>query len=80
MTQTFSPGVYFVGAGPGDPDLLTVKGQKLLAQADLILYADSLVPKQMLQGVKAEAKCVATSSKTLETIVPSMIAAVQAGC
>ena len=35
--------VYFVGAGPGDPELITVKGKKLVEQADLIIYAGSLV-------------------------------------
>ncbi len=73
----FAPAVYFVGAGPGDPDLLTVKGQKLLAQADLILYADSLVPRQMLAGVKPDAQCIPTGSQTLETILPQMITAVR---
>lgn len=73
----FSPAVYFVGAGPGDPDLLTIKGQKLLAAADLVLYADSLVPKQMLGVVRSDADCIPTGSKTLETILPLMIEAVQ---
>jgi precorrin-4/cobalt-precorrin-4 C11-methyltransferase len=75
----FSPAVYFVGAGPGDPDLLTVKGQKLLAVADLVLYADSLVPKQLLEGVRPDATCMPTGSKTLESILPVMINAVQQG-
>ena len=50
-----APAVYLVGAGPGDPDLLTVKAQKLLAQADVILFADSLVPKQVLQWCRPDA-------------------------
>lgn len=67
------PGVYIVGAGPGDPDLLTVKAQKLLAQADVILFADSLVPRQILQMVRPDAEIVRTADKTLEEILPLMI-------
>jgi len=46
--------LYFVGAGPGDPDLITVKGKRLLAEADLLIYAGSLVNPALLQGLKAE--------------------------
>jgi len=73
------PAVYIVGAGPGDPDLLTVKAQKILAQADAILFADSLVPKQILQGVRADAEIIPTANKTLEDILPVMIERVQNG-
>jgi precorrin-4/cobalt-precorrin-4 C11-methyltransferase len=68
-----APAVYIVGAGPGDPDLLTVKAQKLLAVADVILFADSLVPVQILQGVRADAEIIRTGNKTLEEILPVMI-------
>ncbi|MBE9178751.1 precorrin-4 C(11)-methyltransferase [Oculatella sp. LEGE 06141] len=67
------PAVYIVGAGPGDPELLTVKAYKLLAQADVILFADSLVPKQILQIVRPDAEVVGTANKTLEDILPLMI-------
>jgi len=62
-----------VGAGPGDPDLLTVKAQKLLMQADVILFADSLVPRQILQLCRSEAEIIHTANKTLEEILPVMI-------
>lgn len=68
-----APGVYIVGAGPGDPELLTVKAQKLLAQADVIVFADSLVPQQMLESVRPDAEIVRTANKTLEEILPLMI-------
>lgn len=67
------PGVYIVGAGPGDPDLLTVRAQKILAQADVILFADSLVPRQVLKVARPEAEIIQTASKTLEDILPLMI-------
>ena len=71
------PSVYIIGAGPGDPDLLTVKAQKILAQADVILYADSLVPKQILQNVRGDAELIPTGNKTLEEIIPIAIARVK---
>jgi precorrin-4/cobalt-precorrin-4 C11-methyltransferase len=46
--------IYFVGAGPGDPDLITVKGKRLLEEADLVIFAGSLVNPILLQGLKAE--------------------------
>ncbi len=80
MTASLLPAaVYIVGAGPGDPELLTVKAQRLLAQADVILFADSLVPKQVLQGVRPEAELIRTAHKTLEEILPIIVARVQAG-
>ena len=74
-----SPGVYIVGAGPGDPELMTLKAAKLLAAADAIFYADSLVPPQMLLGTKADAIKVRTANKTLEDILPQMVEQVRAG-
>lgn len=72
-----SPGVYLVGAGPGDPDLLTVKAQKILMQADVILFADSLVPQQILELCRADAEIIRTANKTLEEILPLMIESVE---
>lgn len=46
--------VYFVGAGPGDPELITVKGRKALDSADVVIYAGSLVNPALLVGIKAK--------------------------
>jgi len=46
--------VHFVGAGPGDPELITVKGRRLLREADLVIYTGSLVPKAMVADCRAE--------------------------
>jgi precorrin-4/cobalt-precorrin-4 C11-methyltransferase len=67
------PAVYIVGAGPGDPDLLTVKAQKILERADVIFFADSLVPEQILQGVRPDAEIIRTADKTLEEILPVIV-------
>ncbi|MBE8969549.1 precorrin-4 C(11)-methyltransferase [Nostocales cyanobacterium LEGE 12452] len=67
------PSVYIVGAGPGDPDLLTVKAQKLLAVADVILFADSLVPEQILELCRKDAEIIRTANQTLEEILAIMI-------
>lgn len=64
--------VYIVGAGPGDPDLITVKGLKTLNQADTIIYADSLVNEEIMNGVKPEANIVKSAGMSLEEIVDLM--------
>ncbi len=52
-----APGkVYFIGAGPGDPELITIKGEKRIAAAGLILYAGSLVPKEILRAARSNAE------------------------
>jgi len=65
--------VYIVGAGPGDPDLITVKGRNLLTKADVIVYANSLIPESMLQFCRADAEIIPTASKSLEEILEIII-------
>ncbi len=65
--------VYIVGAGPGDPDLITVKGHNLLAQADVVVYANSLIPDIMLKVCRSDAEIIPTASKTLDQIVEILI-------
>ncbi|MGB3295049.1 MAG: precorrin-4 C(11)-methyltransferase [Phormidesmis sp.] len=77
--DTVSAAVYIVGAGPGDPDLLTVRALKLIQQADVLVYANSLVPPQILAATRPDAEKVATAKLTLEEIVPLMIERVRAG-
>jgi len=50
--------IYFIGAGPGDPDLVTIKAQKILQKADAVLYTGSLVPKEVLNWCKDDALIV----------------------
>jgi precorrin-4/cobalt-precorrin-4 C11-methyltransferase len=52
VTATGTGTVWFIGAGPGDPELITVKGQRLISQADLIVYAGSLVPREVLASAR----------------------------
>ncbi len=61
--------VYFIGAGPGDPDLITVKGQRLIAQCNVLLYAGSLVPLEILQGAPKDALIEDTASLNLDEIM-----------
>jgi len=46
--------VYFISAGPGDPELITVKGQRLLHEADLVIYTGSLVPEPLIKDLRGE--------------------------
>ncbi|MGD8262436.1 MAG: precorrin-4 C(11)-methyltransferase [Desulfobacterales bacterium] len=71
--------VVFVGAGPGDPELITVKGQKALRNADVVIYAGSLVPKTVLQWTKPGTKHISSASMHLDEIVNEMGIAVAEG-
>lgn len=62
--------VYFIGAGPGDPELITVKGRKLLDASDVVIYAGSLVNKELLDGIKAE--IYDSAAMNLEQIIEIM--------
>lgn len=64
--------VLFTGAGPGDPELITVKGQRALQNADLVIYAGSLVPAALLKWTKPEATAINSASLHLEEIVKTM--------
>lgn len=67
--------VYIIGAGPGDPDLITVKGRKLIQRCPLVLYTGSLVPRELLQDTAHGALIADTSSMNLDEIVGHMQAA-----
>ncbi|WP_186057251.1 precorrin-4 C(11)-methyltransferase [Burkholderia gladioli] len=66
--------VYFIGAGPGDPELITVKGQRLVRSCPVILYAGSLVPEAVLDGHQAHT-VVNTAELDLDAIVALLGAA-----
>lgn len=61
--------IYFIGAGPGAIDLITVRGAKLLEQADTVVYAGSLVNKELLTNCKAGCQIHNSAKMTLEEVV-----------
>ena len=71
--------VYFIGAGPGAPDLITVRGRQILERADVIIYADSLVDPRICDCARPDAEIHGSSSLTLDEISERMIAAALAG-
>jgi len=61
--------VSFIGAGPGDPELLTIKGKKIIDSADVIIYAGSLVNPQVLEGAKKDAAIYNSAKMNLEEVI-----------
>lgn len=85
MSELIAPGtVWLVGAGPGDPDLLTRKAEKLIAAADIVLY-DALVGPGVLDLISAATECISVGkragrhSKDQTSINDLLLAAAQAG-
>ncbi|MGR3572068.1 precorrin-4 C(11)-methyltransferase [Brevirhabdus sp.] len=71
--------VYFIGAGPGDPDLITVKGQRLIARCPVCLYAGSLVPEAVVAGAPEGARVIDTAPLHLDEIMAEIETAHAAG-
>ena len=71
--------VHFIGAGPGDPDLITVRGRDLIAASPVCLYAGSLVPEAVVAYAPEGAKVIDTAPLTLDEIIAEMQAAEAAG-
>lgn len=64
--------VSFIGAGPGDPELLTIKGKKIIDSADVIIYAGSLVNPQVLAGAKEGAVIYNSATMHLDEVIDVM--------
>ncbi|MEP7239777.1 MAG: precorrin-4 C(11)-methyltransferase [Devosia sp.] len=71
--------VYFIGAGPGAPDLITVRGQRLIARCPVCLYAGSLVPTEIVAAAPAGARVIDTAPLRLDEIIDEMAAAAARG-
>ena len=65
--------IYFIGAGPGDKELITVKGMKLLSAADCIIYAGSLINPELLEYAKSGCKLYDSAKMTLEEVMEIML-------
>ena len=71
--------IYIVGAGPGDPDLVTVKGLKMIQTADVVMYTDSLVNQELIAKAKPEAEVVKTAGMHLDEMVQAIVERVNDG-
>jgi precorrin-4/cobalt-precorrin-4 C11-methyltransferase len=71
--------IHFIGAGPGDPDLITVKGKHLIDEADVIIYAGSLVNPAVLDGRKSTAKVYNSATMDLDQVIQVIKESVGAG-
>src|SRR6201989_2308352 len=71
--------VHFIGAGPGAPDLITLRGRDLIARCPVCLYAGSLVPKALLDHCPPGARIIDTEPLSLDEIIAEMTRATEAG-
>jgi precorrin-4/cobalt-precorrin-4 C11-methyltransferase len=71
--------VHFIGAGPGAPDLITVRGLRLIERCPVCLYAGSLVPREILAAAPADARVIDTAALTLDEIESHFVDAQQQG-
>ncbi|RFC63055.1 precorrin-4 C(11)-methyltransferase [Fulvimarina endophytica] len=67
--------VHFIGAGPGAPDLITVRGLRLIEACPVCLYAGSLVPKEVVEAAPAGARVLDTAPMTLDEIIAEIVSA-----
>jgi precorrin-4/cobalt-precorrin-4 C11-methyltransferase len=67
--------VYVIGAGPGDPGLLTLRGAELIARCPVVLYTGSLVPREVVARARPDARVLDSAGMTLEEIVAVMVQA-----
>ncbi|VVT25362.1 precorrin-4 C(11)-methyltransferase [Rhizobium sp. EC-SD404] len=71
--------VYFIGAGPGAPDLITVRGLRLIERCPVCLYAGSLVPEEIVKAAPEGARVMDTAPMHLDEIIKEIVAAHQRG-
>ena len=71
--------VYIVGGGPGDPELLTLKAKRIIESADLVIFADSLVPPEVVEFAKEGAQVIGSKELNLDEIMELELTAVREG-
>ncbi|XYH98757.1 precorrin-4 C(11)-methyltransferase [Sorangium sp. So ce1128] len=71
--------VYIIGAGPGDPGLITVRGAELVARCPVVMYTGSLVPREVVATARPDARVIDSSGMTLDQIVEVFVEAREAG-
>lgn len=71
--------VYFIGAGPGDPELLTIRAKNIIERADVIIYADSLINPELCSSARKGTEIYPSASLSLEEITEIIVNAVKQG-
>jgi len=79
MSPTSVPTVHFIGAGPGDPELITVRAKRLIETCPVVLYAGSLVPQEVVALASPDARVIDTAPLHLDQIIAEMETAHAAG-